>query len=87
MLAAALRVRARHSEPGRHGINDVDATGRYGAFVSAARRPPSSPLAQELAAALLPEIRDRITAIGVRPVGGSSESSAITRWASENGPA
>jgi tripartite-type tricarboxylate transporter receptor subunit TctC len=60
---------------GDMGINDVDATGWYGALAPAGT--PSAAIARlhkEFAAALqLPEIRDRITAIGVEPVGGSSE--------------
>jgi tripartite-type tricarboxylate transporter receptor subunit TctC len=60
---------------GEMGINDVDATGWYGALVPAGTPPAVvARLHKEFAAALqLPEIRDRITAIGVEPVGGSSE--------------
>jgi tripartite-type tricarboxylate transporter receptor subunit TctC len=60
---------------GELGINDVDATGWYGALVPAGTPPAVvARLHKELAAALqVPEIRDRITAIGVEPVGGSSE--------------
>ena len=60
---------------GELGISDVDATGWYGALVPAGTPPAIvARLHKELAAALqVPEIRDRITAIGVEPVGGSSE--------------
>lgn len=60
---------------GEMGITDVDATGWYGALLPAATPAPVvARLNKELAAALqLPEIRDRITGIGVEPVGGSSE--------------
>jgi len=60
---------------GDMGINDVDATGWYGALVPAGTPPAAiARLHKEFAAALqLPEIRDRITAIGVEPVGGSGE--------------
>lgn len=60
---------------GDMGINDVDATGWYGAFVPAGTPPAViARLHKEFAAALqAPEIRDRITAIGVEPVGGSGE--------------
>jgi tripartite-type tricarboxylate transporter receptor subunit TctC len=60
---------------GDMGINDVDATGWYGALVPAGTPPAViARLHKEFAAALqLPEIRDRITAIGVEPVGGTSE--------------
>ncbi|MEO8142597.1 MAG: tripartite tricarboxylate transporter substrate binding protein [Betaproteobacteria bacterium] len=60
---------------GEMGINDVDATGWYGVLV-----PATTPgvvvarLHRAFAEALqLPEIRDRITSIGVEPVGGTSE--------------
>ena len=60
---------------GDMGITDVDATGWYGALAPAGT--PAAVIARlhkELAAALaLPEIRERITAIGVEPVGGTSE--------------
>ncbi|MGH8766428.1 MAG: Bug family tripartite tricarboxylate transporter substrate binding protein [Burkholderiales bacterium] len=57
------------------GITDVDATGWYGALAPAGTPPAViARLHKEFAAALqLPEIRDRITAIGVEPVGGTSE--------------
>jgi tripartite-type tricarboxylate transporter receptor subunit TctC len=60
---------------GDMGIKDVDATGWYGALAPAGTPPAVvARLHKEFAAALqLPEIRDRITAIGVEPVGGSSE--------------
>ena len=60
---------------GDMGINDVDATGWYGALAPAGTPPAViARLHREFAAALqLPEIRDRITAIGVEPVGGTSE--------------
>jgi len=57
------------------GITDVDATGWYGALAPAGT--PASVVARlhkEFAAALqLPEIRERLAAMGVEPVGGSSE--------------
>ncbi len=60
---------------GDMGITDVDATGWYGALVPAAT--PAAVVARlhkEFAAALqAPEIRERLTAIGVEPVGGSPE--------------
>jgi tripartite-type tricarboxylate transporter receptor subunit TctC len=60
---------------GDMGITDVDATGWYGALAPAGTPPAIlARLHKEFAAALaLPEIRERITAIGVEPVGGSSE--------------
>ena len=60
---------------GDMGISDVDATGWYGALAPAGTPPAViARLHKEFAAALqLPEIRDRITAIGVEPVGGTSE--------------
>jgi tripartite-type tricarboxylate transporter receptor subunit TctC len=60
---------------GDMGISDVDATGWYGALVPAGTPPAAvARLHKEFAAALqVPEIRDRITAIGVEPVGGTSE--------------
>ncbi|MGQ0510032.1 MAG: Bug family tripartite tricarboxylate transporter substrate binding protein [Betaproteobacteria bacterium] len=61
---------------GDMGISDVDATGWYGALVPAATPAPViSRLHKEFATALQsPEVRERLTAIGVEPVGGSSES-------------
>ena len=57
------------------GIGDVDGTGWYGALVPAAT--PAAAVARlhaAFAAALeAAEIRDRLTAIGVEPVGGSGE--------------
>ena len=57
------------------GINDVDGNGWYGALV-----PAGTPVAvvsrlhAAFAAALqAPEMRERLTAMGVEPVGGSSE--------------
>ena len=60
---------------GDMGINDVDATGWYGALVPAATPGVAvARLHRAFAEALqVPEIRDRITAIGVEPVGGSGE--------------
>ncbi|MSQ63421.1 MAG: tripartite tricarboxylate transporter substrate binding protein [Betaproteobacteria bacterium] len=60
---------------GEMGIKDVDATGWYGALVPAGTPPAViARLHKEFAAALqLPEIRDRITGIGVEPVGGTSD--------------
>jgi len=60
---------------GDMGINDVDATGWYGALVPAATPGVAvARLQRAFAEALqVPEIRDRLTAIGVEPVGGSSE--------------
>jgi tripartite-type tricarboxylate transporter receptor subunit TctC len=57
------------------GITDVDATGWYGALAPAGTPAPVlARLHKEFAAALQqPEIRERLTAIGVEPVGGSSE--------------
>lgn len=61
---------------GDMGINDVDATGWYGALAPAATPGPVlARLHSEFAAALqLPEVRERLMAIGVEPVGGSGES-------------
>lgn len=61
---------------GELGITDVDATGWYGALLPVATPAPVlARLHKEFSAALaLPEIRDRITAMGVEPVGGSSEA-------------
>jgi tripartite-type tricarboxylate transporter receptor subunit TctC len=60
---------------GDMGIQDVDGTGWYGALVPAAT--PAAVVARlhrEFAAALqLPEIRERLTTIGVEPVGGTPE--------------
>jgi len=60
---------------GDMGITDVDATGWYGALAPAGTPPAViARLQKEFAAALqVPEIRERITAIGVEPVGGSSD--------------
>jgi tripartite-type tricarboxylate transporter receptor subunit TctC len=57
------------------GITDVDATGWYGALApTGTPAPVLARLHKEFAAALQqPEIRERLTAIGVEPVGGSSE--------------
>ena len=60
---------------GDMGISDVDGTGWYGALVPAAT--PAAVVARlhaAFAAALqVGEIRERLTAIGVEPVGGSAE--------------
>jgi tripartite-type tricarboxylate transporter receptor subunit TctC len=57
------------------GIRDVDGTGWYGALVPAAT--PAAVVARlhrEFSAALqLPEVRERLTAMGVEPVGGTPE--------------
>lgn len=57
------------------GIQDVDGTGYYGALVPAGT--PAAVVARlnrEFAAALqVPEVRERLTTIGVEPVGGSPE--------------
>ena len=57
------------------GINDVDGTGWYGALVPAAT--PAAVVSRlhgALAAALqLDEVRERLTGIGVEPVGGTGE--------------
>ena len=57
------------------GINDVDGNGWYGALVPAGTPPAVvSRLHAAFAAALqAPEMRERLTAMGVEPVGGSSE--------------
>ena len=57
------------------GINDVDGNGWYGALVPAGTPPAVvSKLHAAFAAALqAPEMRERFTAMGVEPVGGSSE--------------
>lgn len=57
------------------GINDVDGNGWYGALVPAGTPPAVvSRLHAAFAAALqAPEMRERFTAMGVEPVGGSSE--------------
>ena len=57
------------------GINDVDGNGWYGALVPAGTPPAVvSRLHAVFAAALqAPEMRERLTAMGVEPVGGSSE--------------
>lgn len=57
------------------GINDVDGNGWYGALVPAGTPPAIvSRLHAAFAAALqAPEMRERFTAMGVEPVGGSSE--------------
>jgi tripartite-type tricarboxylate transporter receptor subunit TctC len=61
---------------GDFGINDVDGNGWYGALL-----PAGTPAAvvtklhSAFAAALaMPEMRERLTAMGVEPVGGSSEA-------------
>ena len=61
---------------GEIGISDVDGTGWYGALAPAATPAPVvARLHREFAAALeRPEVRERLTAIGVEPVGGSSEA-------------
>jgi tripartite-type tricarboxylate transporter receptor subunit TctC len=60
---------------GELGIQDVDGTGWYGALVPAAT--PVATVArlnrEFLAALQLPEIRERLAAIGVEPVGGTPE--------------
>jgi tripartite-type tricarboxylate transporter receptor subunit TctC len=57
------------------GINDVDGNGWYGALVPAGTPPAVvARLHAAFAAALqAPEMRERFTAMGVEPVGGSSE--------------
>jgi tripartite-type tricarboxylate transporter receptor subunit TctC len=60
---------------GDMGINDVDGNGWYGALVPAGT-PPNvvARLHSAFAAALkAPEVQERLTAIGVEPVGTSSE--------------
>ena len=61
---------------GDFGINDVDGNGWYGALLPAGTPPAVvAKLHSAFAAALaMPEIRERLTAMGVEPVGGSSES-------------
>jgi tripartite-type tricarboxylate transporter receptor subunit TctC len=60
---------------GDMGINDVDGNGWYGALVPAGTPAAVvSKLHSAFAAALqAPEMRERLTAMGVEPVGGSSE--------------
>ena len=60
---------------GDMGINDVDGNGWYGALVPAGTPAAVvSRLHAAFAAALqAPEMRERLTAMGVEPVGGSSE--------------
>ncbi len=57
------------------GINDVDGNGWYGALLPAGTPPAVvAKLHAAFAAALqAPEMRERFTAMGVEPVGGSSE--------------
>lgn len=57
------------------GINDVDGNGWYGALVPAGTPPAVvARLHAAFAGALqAPEMRERLTAMGVEPVGGSSE--------------
>jgi tripartite-type tricarboxylate transporter receptor subunit TctC len=61
---------------GDFGINDVDGNGWYGALLPAGTPPAVvAKLHSAFAAALaMPEMRERLTAMGVEPVGGSSES-------------
>jgi tripartite-type tricarboxylate transporter receptor subunit TctC len=60
---------------GDFGIGDVDGTGWYGALVPAATPAPVvARLNRELAGALAhPEVRERLTALGVEAVGGSPD--------------
>lgn len=60
---------------GELGINDVDGNGWYGALLPAGTPPAVvAKLHAAFAAALqAPEMRERFTAMGVEPVGGSSE--------------
>lgn len=60
---------------GDMGINDVDGNGWYGALLPAGTPPAVvAKLHAAFAAALeAPEMRERLTAMGVEPVGGSSE--------------
>lgn len=61
---------------GDFGINDVDGNGWYGALLPAGTPPAVvAKLHSAFAAALaMPEMRERLMAMGVEPVGGSSES-------------
>ena len=61
---------------GDSGIRDVDGTGWYGALVPAATPAPIvARLHKEFAAALqAPDVRERLTGLGVEPVGNSSEA-------------
>jgi tripartite-type tricarboxylate transporter receptor subunit TctC len=58
------------------GIADVDGTGWYGALVpNGTPAPIVARLHKEMAAALQqPDIRERMTTLGVEPVGGTSEA-------------
>jgi tripartite-type tricarboxylate transporter receptor subunit TctC len=60
---------------GDFGINDVDGNGWYGALLPAGTPPAVvAKLHAAFAAALqAPEMRERLTGMGVEPVGGSSE--------------
>ena len=61
---------------GDFGINDVDGNGWYGALLPIGTPPAVvAKLHAAFASALaMPETRDRLTAMGVEPVGGSSET-------------
>lgn len=61
---------------GDFGISDVDGNGWYGALVPAATPPAVQvKLHAAFASALAtPQVRERLTSMGVEPVGGSSES-------------
>jgi tripartite-type tricarboxylate transporter receptor subunit TctC len=61
---------------GDFGINDVDGNGWYGALLPAGTPPAVvAKLHSAFAAALaMPDMRERLMAMGVEPVGGSSES-------------
>jgi tripartite-type tricarboxylate transporter receptor subunit TctC len=61
---------------GDFGINDVDGNGWYGALLPYGTPPAVvAKLHSAFAAALaMPEMRERLMAMGVEPVGGSSES-------------
>lgn len=61
---------------GDFGINDVDGNGWYGALLPIGTPPHVvTKLHSAFASALsAPEVRDRLIAMGVEPVGGSSES-------------
>ncbi len=61
---------------GDFGINDVDGNGWYGALLPAGTPPAVvAKLHSAFAAALaMPEMRERLMAMGVEPVGGSSDS-------------